>query len=367
MIHPRRITRAVGSSLMEAAVAALARKPPRIGPPESPDSIFVLRNNDVGDVLAATPLFDALRRRFPAARIAAGVGSWSAPVLQGNPHVAETLKVEAPWFNKYTRDVGPVGRLAYILRSPEIEEVRSRGFDVGIDVVGTAWGSLLLYRARIPYRLGVEGYAGGHTGVQASVRYDPGESVSRSSLRFAEALGATDLPEARPQLFLSAEEQEAGERLWSGGGGRRIVVGPGGGLAVKLWPRERFAGLIRRLSELGEVAVVGGPMERGLAEELAAGAPGARALPGLGLRQTFALVAASHLVICNSSMLLHVAAAFRRPTVAALGPSFSSARQHQAQWGYPGTCVSLGREAGTREELATPEEVLAAAREVAGW
>jgi ADP-heptose:LPS heptosyltransferase len=254
--------------------------------------------------------------------------------------------------------VGPAGRFAYILRSPEVEEIRSRGFDVGIDVVGTPWGSLLLSQAGIPYRLGVKGYAGGHTGVQACVQYKPDESVSRSSLRFAEALGATDLPEARPQLFLDAGEREAGERLWSGK--RRIVVGPGGGLAVKLWPKERFAALIRRLGELGDVdvAIVGGPMERGLAEELAAG--GGRALSGLGLRETFALVAASHLVLCNSSMLLHVAAAFWRPTVALLGPSFPSASAHQAQWGYPVTCVSLGRE-------STPDEALAAAREVAGW
>jgi ADP-heptose:LPS heptosyltransferase len=147
-----------------------------------------------------------------------------------------------------------------------------------------------------------------------------------------------------------------------------VVVSPGGGLAAKLWPRERFAALLRRLGELGEVetVVVGGPMER-WAGEMAAGVPGVRCLSALSLRETFALVAASDLVLCNSSMLLHVAAAFRRPTVALLGESFPSASGHQAQWGYPGTCRSLGREPGARESLATPDEALAAAREVAGW
>ncbi|HSG40282.1 MAG TPA: glycosyltransferase family 9 protein [Thermoanaerobaculia bacterium] len=369
MIHPRRIARAVGSAALEAGVSTLARKAPRTGRPEAPGAIFVLRNNDVGDVLAVTPLFDALRRRFPSARIVAGVGPWAADVLRGNPHLSEILTVEAPWFNKYTGRVGPLRRLAYVFRSPQVAEIARRGFDVGIDVVGTAWGSLLLLRAGIPYRLGVRGYDGGHSAAQACVRYDPGESVARSALRFAEILGATDLPEARPQLFLSDEERRAGERLWSGTGKRRVLVGPGGGLAVKLWPRERFAEVIRRLAERGdvEIAVAGGPMERGLAEGLAAGVPAARSLPELTLRETFALVAACDLVICNSSMLLHVAAAFRRPTVAVLGPSFSSARSHQAQWGYPGTCVSLGREPGTRESLATPGEVLATAGEVAGW
>jgi heptosyltransferase-2 len=364
----RRLAGSAGAGLLEGAVFALGKPRRSSGPAAEPRSIFVLRNNDVGDVLVITPLFDALRRRFPAARIAAGVGPWSAEVLRGNPHLSEVVTVQAPWFNKYTQGKGPAGRLAYLLRSLEMRELRRRGFDTGIDVLGSAWGSLLLLRAGIPRRLGVRGYAGGHSAAHLAVRYDPGEHVGRAALRFAELLGATDLPAARPQIFLSAAEREAGERLWSGERKRRVVVGPGGGVAARLWPRERFAALLRRLGELGEVetVVVGGPMERGWAAEMAAGVPGARSLADLGLRESFALVAAADLVLCNSSMLLHVAAAFRRPTVALLGESFPSARQHQAQWGYPGTCRSLGREPGS-DALATPEEALAAAREVAGW
>jgi hypothetical protein len=50
--------------------------------PENPDSIFVLRNNDIGDLLVVTPLFEALRRRFPRVRIVAGIGDWNRPVLR---------------------------------------------------------------------------------------------------------------------------------------------------------------------------------------------------------------------------------------------------------------------------------------------
>ena len=96
--------------------------------------------------------------------------------------------------------------------------------------------------------------------------------------------------------------------------------------------------------------VLGGPREARLVAELTAACPGAWSLPEPpGLRETFALVAAADGVVCNSSMLMHVAAAFGKPTVVLLGPSFPSARQHQAQWGYPGTCWSLGREAGERD------------------
>ncbi len=366
----RRVRRAAGLPgrwALEGAVAVAAMARARgdvAAPPADPESVFVLRNNDLGDLLVVTPLFAALRRRFPRAAIVAGVGSWSLDVLRGNPHLSEALAVDAPWFNKYTTPRGTLGRLRWIARSPAAAGLARRRFAVGIDVLGSAWGSLLLLRAGIPWRMGVTGFAGGHRGVQQAIPFAPGEHVGRMALRFAERLGATELPAVRPQLFLTAEERAAGEALWtSPRRGFRLAVGPGGGHPERCWPPESFAALLRALRTAPEleIAVVGGPRERELAAELAASHPGARPLLDLGLRENFALIAAADGVICNSSLLLHVAAAFSRPTLALLGPAFPSARQHQAQWGYPGTCWSLGREPRARG-MATPEEAMDAFR-----
>lgn len=362
----RQVLRRIAAPLPEALVRAAALAAPSVRRPAAdPRSIFVLRNNDIGDLLAVTPLFDALRRRFPAAHIAAGVGRWNLPCLQGNPHLSEVLLAEAPWFNRQVPRQTPFHALAWIASSEQAREIARRRFDVGIDVLGSRWGTLLLLRARIPYRLGVRGYAGGHSGVQAQVEFDPWEHVGRSALRFAELLGATDLPPCRPQIFLDAAERRLGEACWREAGEERprVVIGPGGGAAARCWPLERFAALSSLLAERTQaaVAVAGGPRDRDAGDRIAAAAPRARNLAGhLSLRETFALVAAADLVVCNSSMLMHAAAAFRRPTLVLLGPSFPSARQHDAQWGYPGTCRSLGRETGGRDTLADPEEALAA-------
>lgn len=372
MPDPRRLPRALrriasraGAALLEDAVRrAAARAPSPPWPPAAPRSIFVLRNNDLGDLLIVTPLFEALRRRFPEARIAAGVGDWSRDVLLHNPWVSEVLPVNAPWFNKYAADAGPLGRRAWLRRSPEVEEIARRRFDVGIDVLGSAWGSLLLLRAGIPWRMGVRGYAGGDSGVQAAVDFDPSLHVGRAALRCAELLGATDLPPVRPQIFLTPEETEEAERWWAAGEGgirrRRVVIAPGGGVAARCWPTESWIELARGLGSPDlSVLVLTGPRERETAAAVTAACPGARShAEPPSLRQIFALLAAGDLVLCNSSMPLHAAAAFSRRTLVLLGPSFPSARAHQAQWGYPGISESLGLEPGERERLAAPREVL---------
>ena len=361
----RRTGHRIAAGMLEGAVRAAAALSPALPePPADPGSIFVLRNNDVGDLLVVTPLFDALRRRFPTARIAAGVGDWNLDVLRGNPHLSEVLPVNAPWFNKYQARTGPLGRLAWVRSSPEVRAVAARRFAVGIDVLGSAWGSLLLLRAGIPWRLGVRGYAGGHSAAQATVAFDPREHVGRAALRFAELLGAAELPPVRPQIFLTPEEREAGERWWAAGGaGRRLVIAPGGGLAGKRWPVASFAAVAAGLSA-ASLLVLGGPGEGELVAQILAAAPAARAFPEPpGLRQVFALIAAADLVVANSSMPLHVAAAFGKPAVVTLGESFPSARQHQAQWGYTGLSVSLGKEPGERLSVYTPEETLKVIRE----
>jgi ADP-heptose:LPS heptosyltransferase len=362
--------RHLATTTLELAVRGAASLSPALPvAPQPPRSIFVLRNNDIGDLLAITPLFEALRRHFPETSVAAGVGSWNLPVLQHNPYVSEVLAINAPWFNKYHDRRAPWRPLLYLWRSPEARELARRRFEVGIDVLGSGWGSLLMLRAGIPYRLGVRGYAGGDSAVQAAVTFDPSEHVGRSALRFAELLGATRLPPCRPQLFLTAEEAAAGERWWAAaaGGSRRsrVVIGPGAGLAAKRWPAESFVALAAGLAAPGELSLLalGSATEGDLVAAVALAARGCGHAETPSLRRVFALVAASDLVVCNSSMLLHVAAGFGKPTVVLLGRAFHSASLHQAQWGYPGISQSLGREPGQREDVCTPAAALMVVRE----
>jgi ADP-heptose:LPS heptosyltransferase len=348
-------------SMLEAAIAMAARVSLRGDRPDAPRSIFVLRNNDLGDLLVVTPLFAALRRGFPSTRIVAGVGPWSADLLRHNPNVDAVMPVSAPWHNRVTGTRDPRAALHYLFRSPEVEALRNESFEVGIDVLGSPFGSLLLMRAGIPWRLGVKGYAGGHTGAHQVVHYNGSEHVGRASLRFAELLGCTSVMDWRPQVFLESDEIAAAHQVWTAScaaSARRIIVAPGGGHPGRAWPANRFAALV---SEVGadpgvRVAVIGGAGDASLTAQVA----GDRAIDlggRLSLRESMALIATSHLVYSNSSIAMHAAAAFDIPAIVLLGNAYESARAHAAQWGHGPRTFILGRD-HDRTEIFDPREVL---------
>jgi ADP-heptose:LPS heptosyltransferase len=326
-----------------------------------PSRILVLRNNDLGDVIVVTPLFEALRRLYPQARLVAGVGRWAAPIFAGNPYVDAVAQVDAPWFNKYLRG-GFFQRLRFLF-GPTVRDLRKAQFDLGIDVLGSRWGELLLLRSGIPARLGRTGFAGGGRWATATIPHRLDEGVGANALRFAKLLGATEVPKSRPQIFLSPEERETGEAFWGErpGGARRILLAPGSGLPEKSWPVDSFVRATAMFAEdaRNEVGVLCGLAQVEVGRALSQAGQSVRMVPaGTSLRHSFAAIAGADAVLCNSSFVLHVAAAFGKPALAVLGPSFDSARGHQLVWGHEGT-ASIGRETGERTTLASAAEAVA--------
>lgn len=53
----------------------------------SPSRLLVIRRDNIGDLVCTTPMFAALKRHWPDARIHALVNSYNAAVLDGHPHV----------------------------------------------------------------------------------------------------------------------------------------------------------------------------------------------------------------------------------------------------------------------------------------
>lgn len=376
-------------ALVEGPVWALGRlRPAAIDPRrEAPREILVLRPSDFGDLLTTTPLFEALRTRFPSSRIIAGVGRWGRAVVEHNPHVDEVVEIDAPWNNKIVPDQTLADAMRYIWRSAQVEALRARGgIDVGIDVLGSHLGALLMMRAGVRYRIGVRGYRGGWSACQAHIEFSPRVHVGRAALAQGELLGASVLPEVRPQLYLRDSERDEAARIWRAGAapGReplRLVVGCAAGLPEKSWAPDAMGAALREISqalaqrqETVDILIVGSANDRKRAEEVIAASgvkSGIRSVAGqTSLRTTFALAEQADIALTNSSMLLHVAAAFRCPTVAVIGGALQCAPEHDVVWGYPPPYRSVGASQSVpgafMQPWPTTDQVVSAVLQTAG-
>jgi heptosyltransferase-2 len=311
---------------------------------KQPLSILVLRNNDLGDVVAITPLFQALRMAFPDATLVAAVGAWSKEILKFNPYLSKVIECNAPWHNHQSGPKSLLRPLKYIFQSPEVAQLQAENFDVGIDVLGSPFGSMLLLRLRIPIRLGRKGYAGGHTGATAYLQASNSVSVAEGAIEFVRLLksGAEIDLGPRPQLFLDPSEIEAAQNAWremeaqSGSAGPRVVMAPGAGTPDKQWPVERFAQLAGRLSPQVCGCVLGSPADFALGETVVRGSNGWTNRCGrVSIRESMALISLADLVICHSSFVMHLASAFNKRCILIMTRSLDW-ESHLTLWERPG-------------------------------
>jgi ADP-heptose:LPS heptosyltransferase len=124
----------------------------------------------------------------------------------------------------------------------------------------------------------------------------------------------------RPEIALTASEQEGAERDWSRvSGAPRVIVNLSAGHPERRWPDDRFAEVLRHLRRrmpYAAITVVSLPNERESAQRLAGAVRAKPIIPTV--RELFALVAAADLVITPDTAVAHVASAFVRPTLALL-------------------------------------------------
>lgn len=337
---------------------SIGARPKKIGKIQS---IFVLRNNDIGDLLVITPLFESLKLKNPEWKIIAGIGKWNEEILKGNPYVDQVIFINAPWHNKFVKKQGILHSLKYIFSSAEVKELKKLKIDLGIDVLGSQYGSLLMMKAGIRSRIGVKGYAEGYSVTSSYGNYNPSTHVGAFALQLGDLIDhKSSTVNLKPQLYLSKDEDQHGIDFWKKHGTRKvkIVIGPGAGLEDKCWPVDYYAKLVELIkNDLNVcITITGSKADQNKCNKVGGSSEVINICGDTTLREVFSIVKYSDLVICNSSMLMHVAAAFNKPSIVLLGESYSSAQAHKLQWGYESTIV-LGIEKDKRD-IYSPNEVL---------
>ncbi|MFL5754936.1 MAG: lipopolysaccharide heptosyltransferase II [Chloroflexota bacterium] len=342
--------------------------------------ILAVRLDSIGDVLMTTPAMRAIRDSARRARLTLLTSPAGAAVARHVPEIDDVIVYEPPWM-KHSKRHDAVEDLA------AIAEVRSRGFDAAVvftvHTQSALPAALFLYLAGVPLRLAharENPYDLLTDWVPEPELDEPTRHEVRRQLDLVAALGYTTdeehlsfrVPDVAMRLVRDEVLPAAGIAL----GRPWVVMSPGATAPSRRWRPSGFAEVATRLAvEDGwPIVLTGSSDEIDLVETVRAQteAPVVSLAGQLDLAELAALLAVAPLLVSSNSGPVHLAAAVATPVV----DVYALTNLQHTPWQVPNRVLShdvpcrgcrrsicpLGHHACL--ELVTPDQVVAAAREL---
>ncbi len=297
-----------------------------------PKRILFIRRDNIGDLVCTTPLFAALRARYPKAHIALLANTYCAPVVACNPdldHIYVYAKAKHLPAAQRPR--------AYWARVRLVQELRAARFDHVVLAAASYYARGLEFARWLPTAriIGFASESGIRRSLDIALRRDtqPRHEVE-DLFQLLEPLGVTDDPPAARVVAEPARRAQVRSLIEAA----FESVAP---LAVHIsarhptnrWHADGYEALIRALTAQGrkilllwspgEVNDPAHPGDDALARRITQAA-GNRSLLALPTRDLGTLIAA--LDACQGAILsdggaMHIAAALRKPLVCFFGNS----------------------------------------------
>jgi ADP-heptose:LPS heptosyltransferase len=286
--------------------------------------LLAVRLDDIGDVVMLGPALRTLKVALPKVQItllASPEGAQVAPLL---PWVDEVLVHEAVWQSRAAPEDVPIDVEAQV---DVIEAIEGRQVDAAFIFTATGHSpypaAYLAYLSGVGIRIGQsKEWGGGLLTHWIEPLPDKVHQVDRNLF----LLEQSGLPVAGRQLELRVPESARTtarnllRRLRVPQGEPFVVIAPGARRPTHRYPARRYAELCRHLNDrLGmPIVVVGDRADVPLGGEIVAGAPTGQVASIAGqtsVAELAAVIEQAELVITNNSASMHVADAFRRPTV----------------------------------------------------
>jgi heptosyltransferase-3 len=286
------------------------------------ENLLVVRTDRIGDLILSTPVFQAIKAKFPESHLCVVVSSYAAEVLKNNPQVDDVI------IDDHKQKGGGLGDFADLVR-----RIRKGRFQVAILLRPTFRLALALYLAGIRYRIGT-GYRLYQMLLNRKVYQHRKVNLRHEAeynLDLLRPLGI-EFQKMAPRVYPTAQERQLAEQTLSQLGIRAddtvVLIHPGSGDSSLNLPAGKFSQVADWLAENLDVKIIftGAAKERKLVDRIL-GNMRHKALDLTGrtdLRQLAAILERSDVMISNSTGPMHLAVAVGTPTVAIFCPIFSA-------------------------------------------
>lgn len=284
-------------------------------------NILIIKLSAIGDVIHALPVSRAIKQASSGSRITWIVEKAAYPLLTNNPDIDEIILFDKPKFKSIS---------GIVRNSPTLmKELRSRRFDLALDLQGLAKSAAIAWMSGAPKKLGYCNMREG-SGLISKPVHGPNRDghVVERYLDVARAIGCkVDKPEW--VINTTVEEEKAAEAVLRNVGldidSKYIVIAPGTNWESKCWPPEFFSQLADRISQETAlpIVIIGAAKDRKLAEEIQSRSR-ARMCDITGqtsLRELAFILRKSRLFIGGDTGPMHLAVAMGTPVVALFGPT----------------------------------------------
>ena len=277
--------------------------------------ILLVQTSFLGDTILSTPVISGLKTCFPEADLWMMTMPESFHLVKRDPLLAGTLS-----YDKRKSASGFSGVLQTARR------IQDMAFEKVYALHRSPRTALLLWLSRIPERVGFADaklpflYTRTHT--RDLTRHDVLRNLSILADDIPLAALKTDMrlfAPAREEIHPDLQKQLPPEKTYA-------VLVPGSVWNTKRWAAAGYRNVIRYFNSRGiPVVLSGSPAEKPLADEIANGLAVVNIAGKASIDDALYSAANAKIIVCNDSMALHMASAFKVPNVAifcATSPKF---------------------------------------------
>jgi len=272
--------------------------------------ILLVQTSFFGDLILSTPVIAALKRAFPEAELYVLTTPQAKALIGCDPLIKEVLT-----FAKRGREAGFFGLIR------KARELRNIGFDRAYSLHKSFRTALLLWTAGIPVRIGFRSARGGFLYTDLRERNEAEHDVLRNL-----SLVQKECPDPQGELRLFPPQQPADFITAQLPPQPYAVLVPGSVWATKRYYAAGYRRVAEQLIADGiPVVLLGAAEEKLVCDEVGRELPLLNLSGQTKLTDFLSILAGARVVVCNDSMALHAASAFKLPTVTifcSTSPSF---------------------------------------------
>ena len=282
---------------------------------ESAKNILVITLNRAGDTVVSIPVFRAIKENLLQSHLTAFANSYIKDILERIDYIDNLVIYEKG--------------SSFFQRAKIARRLLSNQFDLAVDLTcdytfeGGFWAYLSGARYRVGYNTNQRGFLFNRT-----VKHDKKNIHAVDEILNITKSINLETQDKSLRISASTEAEETIKQLLREKGIKEgdllIGIHPGGHYSTQRWLMERFAELADRLIKKygAQIILIGGPKEEELIKEIKQSMSNTSLVfLNQPVKNLLALIQTCHLLICNNSGPLHLAAALGTPTVSTMGPT----------------------------------------------